>query len=187
MKEIRIVLAEESQQYKGTKVLDAPENVIDFVQRNYGISTVENVIAVYLTSQLEPVCYQEISKGTLNRTCISPMSVIQGAVLSNCKNVILFHNHPSGTLDPSDEDIQATEQIAAACRICGLVLLDHIIVAPNKRFLSMCRSGFTTVSNTYMDTLMDMILSSKCVEDVFKPAPCDHGLIVKKINDEKVL
>lgn len=186
MREIRIALAEGTQQYKGTEVLDEPENVIDFVQRNYGMSAVENVIAIYLTPQLQPVCYQEISRGTLSRACISPMSVIQGAVLTNCKNVILFHNHPSGTLEPSDEDIRTTEQIAAACRICGLALLDHIIVGPNRHFLSMCRSGFTAVSDTYMEMLTDMILSAKCAEDVFQPASYDHGLIVRKINDGKV-
>lgn len=63
---------------------------------------------------------------------------MKSAILSNASNIMVLHNHPSGILSPSKDDIVTTARIIGACDMIGIPLLDHIIVGPNRdEFFSM--------------------------------------------------
>jgi DNA repair protein RadC len=70
-----------------------------------------------------------ITKGLLNSSLTHPREVFREAILENAASVILIHNHPSGNLEPSREDISITKQIVEAGKIIGISVHDHIIIA----------------------------------------------------------
>ena len=69
-----------------------------------------------------------ISVGTVNQSIVSILEIMRVAILSGGASVILLHNHPSGSCNPSEEDRDVTKKVAIACQLMGLDLLDHIIV-----------------------------------------------------------
>jgi DNA repair protein RadC len=75
-------------------------------------------------------------KGTVNSSVLRSSEVFRPAVVRNCPNVIVCHNHPSGDPTPSPEDIEVTKQLVAAGRLLDIDLLDHIIIG-NPRYVSL--------------------------------------------------
>ena len=83
----------------------------------------------------------EVSRGTLNTSIVHPRDVFQRALLQNANAVILMHNHPSGDVTPSSEDISLTNRLANAGEILGIQVLDHIIVSSEGDSLSFMEDG----------------------------------------------
>lgn len=81
-----------------------------------------------LDSQNQPNCFNVASVGGLNTTRTRPAEILKAAILSNSLGLILVHNHPSGELDPSPEDIEFTRAVQQACELVGIDLYDHVIV-----------------------------------------------------------
>lgn len=71
------------------------------------------------------------SLGTLNASLVHPREVFRLAVMQGIASVILGHNHPSGSTEPSEEDLRITRRLVEAGKILGIEVLDHIIVADN--------------------------------------------------------
>lgn len=69
-----------------------------------------------------------IATGGLNAVLVEPRLVLQYALLSNAAGIILFHNHPSGEVRPSESDKRLTKRIKEACNLVDIVLLDHVII-----------------------------------------------------------
>lgn len=76
-----------------------------------------------------------ISIGTLNASIVHPRDVFKIAIKRNCNSIILIHNHPSGDVEPSNEDINITRRLMDAGNLLGISILDHLIIGDNK-FLS---------------------------------------------------
>jgi len=70
----------------------------------------------------------EISHGTVNASLVNPREIFQKALLCNAVNLILVHNHPSGDVTPSKQDMDITKQVKDAGSLLGVPMLDHIIV-----------------------------------------------------------
>ena len=68
------------------------------------------------------------SVGALNTTRTRPADILKAAILSNALGLVLIHNHPSGELEPSPEDIEFTRAVHQACELVGIDLYDHLIV-----------------------------------------------------------
>lgn len=77
-----------------------------------------------------------IAVGTLNGTLVHPREVFCLAIHDRAAGLILFHNHPSGNVSPSDEDRALTRRLVDAGQILGIEVLDHIILSPNGSYLS---------------------------------------------------
>lgn len=75
-----------------------------------------------------PINCSICSIGVIDQTIAQPREVLKTAILSNAAGMIIMHNHPSGTLNPSKHDTMFTDQIAKVCQMVGIPLLDHIIV-----------------------------------------------------------
>lgn len=69
-----------------------------------------------------------ISHGTVNATIASPREILMRALLVGATNMIVLHNHPSGSTEPSKDDVYTTKRIQEACNLIGIKLVDHIIV-----------------------------------------------------------
>lgn len=91
----------------------------------------EEMHAVFLNAQSEIVGFQVLSVGGVGGTALTPADVFRGAIAANARAVILGHNHPSGSIAPSAEDISTTIAIRKAGQILGIELLDHLVCAPS--------------------------------------------------------
>lgn len=89
----------------------------------------EHFIAFHLDAKLQVVGYHEVSKGTLNASLVHPREVFKAALLSNAYAIIVAHNHPSGSVSASCEDIETTKQLIKAGKIMGISVIDHCIVS----------------------------------------------------------
>ncbi len=89
----------------------------------------EHFIAFHLDSKYQVIGYHEVSKGTLNASLVHPREVFKAALLSNAYAIIVAHNHPSGSVLASPEDIDITKQLIKAGKIMGVCIVDHCIVS----------------------------------------------------------
>ena len=81
-----------------------------------------------------------ISLGTVNRTIVEPMEVFSLALQKRAVNIILCHNHPSGSLQPSTKDKDVTDRLIQAGRIVNMPVLDHLIIS-ERSYLSFEDNG----------------------------------------------
>lgn len=96
----------------------------------------EHFVAFYLDTQSRLIERQIISIGTLNASLVHPREVFEPAVSLHAAHIIVAHNHPSGVLEPSGDDLAVTKRLTEAGKILGIGLLDHIVVIANG-FLSL--------------------------------------------------
>ena len=96
----------------------------------------EHFVAIFLNARNQVIKIETISVGSLNASLVHPREVFAPAVGISAASVILGHNHPSGDVTPSREDIELTRRIVQAGEIMGIEVVDHLIVGSD-RFLSM--------------------------------------------------
>lgn len=92
----------------------------------------ERFLVMFLNGQNEVISVEELFRGTLTTAAVYPREVIKQALESNAGAVVLAHNHPSGNLNPSKDDINITKRIKNAAELVDIALHDHIIVAYGK-------------------------------------------------------
>ncbi len=88
----------------------------------------EHLVALYLNARQQLIHQETISVGTLDTNIVHPREVFYPAVQNPVSGVIVAHNHPSGDLSPSSEDMEITDRLKRAGEILGIDLIDHIIV-----------------------------------------------------------
>lgn len=88
----------------------------------------EHFVVFFLDTQNQVVKREVVSIGTLNASLIHPREVFEPAVRHLAAHVIVSHNHPSGSLEASDEDLHITRRLVDAGKLLGIELLDHVIV-----------------------------------------------------------
>jgi DNA repair protein RadC len=100
----------------------------------------EHFVVFYLDTRNQEIKRDIVSIGTLNYNLVHPREVFEPAVKNLAASVIVAHNHPSGCLEPSDEDLSLTKRLAQAGKLLGIELLDHIIVT-KEGFMSFKQKG----------------------------------------------
>ncbi len=88
----------------------------------------EFFLVALLTRNNNILGVSKIGMGATNGTSVNVKEIVQLAAKTNASGVILCHNHPSGNLKASDNDILLTKRIKEVCSICDITLLDHIIL-----------------------------------------------------------
>lgn len=84
---------------------------------------------IYLNSHYQVICDETISVGTVTASMVHPREVFAPALERGAVAIIVAHNHPSGSLTPTEADIIVTDQLVAASKVMGVDILDHIIVS----------------------------------------------------------
>ncbi len=102
---------------------------------------VEKFCVLCLNNKNAVAHWQCVSMGTINETIVHPREVFRPAVMSGAKSIILCHNHPSGNIDPSEQDMRTTEKLQKAGDILGIDVLDHIIIG-GENYFSMAENGY---------------------------------------------
>jgi len=91
----------------------------------------EHFVAFYLDTQNCLIERQTISIGILNSSLVHPREVFEPALSFHAASIIVAHNHPSGELQPSDEDRKVTKRLIEVSKIMGIDIIDHIILSKN--------------------------------------------------------
>jgi len=101
----------------------------------------EKFIALYLNAQNQLICIQ-VQTGIVNQAVVYPREVIRHALIVNASAIIMAHNHPSGSIRPSEADIRLTRTIADVAKSLDLKIHDHIIIAGDSdQFFSFREEG----------------------------------------------
>jgi DNA repair protein RadC len=107
--------------------INSPEKAFKEFFKKFGSKKREHLICIGLNSKNQALYCEIVAIGTLNSCLLHPREIFKKAIIKSCNMILLGHNHPSGDLNASKEDIEATETIKKAGVILGIALLDHII------------------------------------------------------------
>jgi DNA repair protein RadC len=123
----------------GTVRIQKPEDVLPLVG-TYRDKPQEHFICISLSGAGEVISTRVVTIGILNHSLVHPREVFAGAITDRAASVICVHNHPSGSLEASVQDIAITRQLQEAGTLLGIQLLDHIIITKTG-FSSMKEKG----------------------------------------------
>lgn len=114
----------------------SPEVVANLVMEEMKFLQKEHFNIVILDTKNQIISIENISIGTLNASIVHPRDVYKAAIQKNGNAIILVHNHPSGDVTPSNEDINITKRLVEAGNLMGIKVLDHLIIG-YETYLSM--------------------------------------------------
>ena len=100
----------------------------------------EQLRVIGLDTKNNVVFIDTVYSGSLNTTVVRFAEVLRMAVIMNAAGVILVHNHPSGDVSPSDEDVRVTALIRESARALDIEVMDHLIIGRN-RYASLKEKG----------------------------------------------
>ena len=118
-----------ARRYNGRKIatIRTVEDIIPLVS-HIRDKKQEYIVCITLNGANEVINNRIVTVGLLNSSQIHPREVFADAISDRAASVILAHNHPSGNIEPSDEDRQITRQMRNAGRLLGIKVLDHLIL-----------------------------------------------------------
>jgi DNA repair protein RadC len=123
-----------------TSSADAAIYIIDgFDQNTIGMK--EQFVVLYLNSANYIIGLYRASSGGLSGTVADIRIILSIGLKVLASSMIIAHNHPSGTLKPSSNDIELTSKIKQAAKLMDIKLLDHLIIVPNNQFFSFGDEG----------------------------------------------
>jgi DNA repair protein RadC len=96
----------------------------------------ECFVAITLDGAHKVIEMHVVSQGLVNRTLVHPREVFRPAIQDNAVSILLAHNHPSGSLEPSSEDADVTRRLKKSGELLGMPILDHLIVSPSLGYYS---------------------------------------------------
>ncbi len=112
---------------KKTQILLSPKDVWESTA-DIRASKKEHFIVFYLNSHNQEITREIISIGTVDASLVHPREVFEGAIKNNATSIILSHNHPSGDLKPSQDDVEITKRLIHAGKILDIKVVDHVII-----------------------------------------------------------
>jgi len=119
----------------------SPEDAASYMMAEMTSLTQEHFVVLYLNVKNEVLHKKTIFIGSLNSSIVHPREVYKEAVKHSAATIICLHNHRSGTVTPSPEDIDVTKRLAEAGSVTGVELLDHVIIGDHN-FLSLKEKGY---------------------------------------------
>ena len=126
-------------EYKPARVkVDNPETIYSLMRFELENKTHEEFFVLYLDKQLRLIKKELIATGTDDMILFDIKKIFKTALKCDSNNLVLVHNHPSGTLCPSVSDIEATKKIISAAENLEINILDHVIIT-NSGFYSFAK------------------------------------------------
>jgi len=113
--------------------IDSPKDVAKLVS-NIRDKKREYLIAIFLTARNTLISTHIVSIGTLTANLVHPREVFAPAIEIKAAQIIIAHNHPSGSSKPSEDDKKITKKLIKAGEIIDIEIIDHIIVSKNNYF-----------------------------------------------------
>ncbi len=122
------------EEFKRGRAITHPEDVASFLREQIGSRPREVFTAIFLDHRNHLVAFEHLQEGTVDHTAVYPREILKRALELNATGLILAHNHPAGSLEPSEGDKQLTRQVLTAARAMGITVHDHLILATEGHF-----------------------------------------------------
>jgi len=132
LKDVAILYLESGLHNKN--LLSSPEVVYAYLKASLKGSTDEEFRTIFLNGSNQLIALETLQTGTVNKSVVYPRKIIERALYHHAVGVIVAHNHPAGTLKPSQDDCAVTKTVKDALKTVEISLLDHIIIADNGYF-----------------------------------------------------
>ncbi|MFZ4437659.1 MAG: JAB domain-containing protein [Syntrophales bacterium] len=104
-------------------------DIYNLVKEEMLSSDREIMLSVLLNGMNKIIGVENVAIGNLNSCTWSPSNMLKSAILANAAAIVVCHNHPSGSLTPSAQDIQMTDKLVKAGKIMGIMIHDHLIIS----------------------------------------------------------
>ena len=130
--------AEEGVNY----MIKGPQDGAEIASRFIGRDDREVFFVMCLNTKNHVVAVHRCHVGSLNSSIVHPREVFKSAILNNAASVIVAHQHPSGDITPSMEDINVTKRLVEAGKLLGIEVLDHLVVNNDNSFTSLKERGY---------------------------------------------
>lgn len=110
------------------------ENIFEYYKNKLSDKLQEHFYCVYLDTKNQIIKDKLLFIGTINQSLVHPREVFKEAYLLSASSIICVHNHPSGNVNPSNNDIIITKQLREVGLLLGINVLDHIIIGKDKYY-----------------------------------------------------
>lgn len=123
--------------------LSGPSDAAVIFRSRIGTQHVEVLGILLVDTRQHVIAYYEVSRGTIDSVNAKARDILVAALLTNAAAVIVAHNHPSGYVSPSAEDVSAARAIAAAGRLLSVPVIDFMIIGSGREYFSFSEKGVT--------------------------------------------
>ena len=114
--------------------LNNPSKVVEWLRFNLGFADREQFLIICLNGRNAIIRSEVMYIGNKNSANVSVDEILRKALLVKASSIVVAHNHPSGSNEPSSADIELTDKLARACALMNVPLVDHIIVSRDGYF-----------------------------------------------------
>lgn len=129
------------QEFTGEKLMTHPGSVARYLFLRFGKEDQEVMGALLVDPRRRVIAETEIFRGVMNAIRVNPQAILRQALVRHACGIFLFHTHPGGEPEPSQEDLEFTRRMVSACEVVGIPLLDHLIVASHGTWVSLRQRG----------------------------------------------
>jgi DNA repair protein RadC len=129
------------------KAIRNPQDLAELGMKFLKHADREIFVLVCLNTRNHINCIHLVSIGTVNASLVSPREVLKIAILSNASEIALLHNHPSGDVEPSEDDLKITHRLAECGKLFDIKLLDHVIISDDGKYESFMEKGLIKESS----------------------------------------
>ncbi len=116
------------------KIFNRPDIIYEYFKNKLDNENQENFYCVYLDSKKKIINSKLLFKGTVDRSLVHPREIFKEAYLLSASSIICIHNHPSGNINPSKEDIFLTKMLKEIGNLMGIEISDHIIIGKEEYY-----------------------------------------------------
>ncbi len=137
-----------SQRYLGdrmasTDLIRSSRELFDYLYHRLRDKATECFTVIYLDTRNQVLAVETPFEGTVNSSHVYPREIVRSALHHHASAVLLVHNHPSGDIQPSPEDIHVTRELLFALKLMGVRVLEHLIIG-DKVYYSFADRGYIT-------------------------------------------
>lgn len=137
LKEANVYLREDYSLYSDEPIV-SPTDAIELLHTKLRKCDREYVYVINLDTAGHPINVNLVSIGTLNASYFDVPSIFKSSILANAAQIMILHNHPSGDVTPSKQDLYLTKTVIKAGTLLGIPVVDHIILSgTDKEYCSM--------------------------------------------------
>jgi DNA repair protein RadC len=144
-----------------TKQIKNPQDLAELGMKFLKHADREMFVLVCLDSRNCINCIQLVSMGTVNTTIVTSRDIIKTALLCNALQIAFIHNHPSGDVEPSENDIQITKRLTECGALFDIQLLDHVIISDDGKYQSFLEKGLIKESSPALPLKVSEKLTGK--------------------------
>lgn len=133
--------------------IQTPQDAIKVLGEHMRSLDREVVCVLNIRSDGKPINCNFVSIGAVNECLAHPREIFKSAILANATSMLMIHNHPSGQLNPSNEDVVITDRMLKVGEILGIPVVDHVIVGgKNTSYFSMRERDMLKYEHTRYET-----------------------------------